>query len=282
MKVAVREVPTLSIVWFRFVFAFVVLALLVAARDTARLRILVRPPALALVAALALTFNYIAYLHGLSLTTPSFAQILVQVAPLMLAIIGVLLFRERLTRAQALGALVAVIGFSLFYYDQYEAETVSHSNLAMGNLVIFGAAVAWVVYAVLQKILSKRGHAPQDLNLLLYVIPALTLWPWADFAALAALSTGMWCLMIFLGANTLLAYGALGEALKRLPTYQVSVIITLNPLITLSAMATLRAFEVSWVPADNVGLIGYAAALLVIVGVIGVLRRPSSPRLDFE
>ena len=142
-----------------------------------------------------------------------------------------------------------------------------------GNLIILGAALAWAIYAALQKLLTSRGHSPQDLNLVFYLLPALSLWPWTDFRLLAELSPGMWLLMAFLGANTLFAYGFLGEALKRLPAWQVSLIITLNPLITLTAMAALGTLELDWVPADHVGTLGYGAALMVVSGVIWVLLK---------
>ncbi len=150
-----------------------------------------------------------------------------------------------------------------------------------GNLMLLGAAIAWATYAVLQKLLVLRGRAPQDLNLLLYALPALVLVPWVDFELLFAMSPGLWLLMLFLALNTLLAYGALGEALARLPAYQVSLIITLNPLITLATMAGLRAARVSWVPADQVSWIGYGAALLVVLGIAQVLRR-AAPRAEVK
>jgi len=276
MKVATESVPVLTIVWFRFSFAFCLLVLFVGRRDMRRLSILRRPPVLGLLAAAALTTNYLAYLAGLEKTTPSNAQILVQTAPLMLAVVGMVLFRERLSKVQLTGLGVAILGFALFSLDQRQAGIVDAPDLTLGNWMILGAAVAWVVYAALQKRLSMRGWAPQDLNLLLYLLPAATLWPLVDLRLLAGLSPGMWLLLAFLGANTLFAYGALGEALKRLPAYQVSVVITMNPLITLATMAALRRLDAPWVPEDSVGVMGYAAALLVVAGIILVLRRKRS------
>lgn len=273
MKVATREVPVLTIVWFRFAFAFVLLALFVARRGASRLKVLRRPPMLGVLAALALTLNYIGYLAGLDRTTPSNAQILIQTAPLMLALIGVFFFKERMNRAQVLGVLVAIGGFALFALDQHKAAIVDSGTLWTGNLIIFGAALAWALYAALQKVLTQRGHAPQDLNLIFYLLPAILLLPWCDFDVLGSLSPGLWLLMIFLGANTLFAYGFLGEALKRLPAWQVSLIITLNPLITLASMAILGTLELEWLPADHVGALGYGAALMVVGGVIWVLLR---------
>jgi drug/metabolite transporter (DMT)-like permease len=273
MKVATVDIPVLSIVWFRFSFAGLLLALFVGVRDSERLRILRRPPFLGLCAAAALMLNYVGFLTGLESTTPSNAQILIQTAPLLLAVLGVVVFRERLSLAQVAGVVLAAAGFLVFSIDQSSAGVVDAASLSRGNTWIAVAAVAWAVYAALQKHLSSRGWAPQDLNLLLYLLPALTLWPLVDFRLLGSLSLGAWLLMAFLGANTLFAYGALGEALKRLPAYQVGVIITLNPLITLALMAVLRRFEPEWLPVDRVGPQGYGGALLAIVGILVVLRR---------
>jgi drug/metabolite transporter (DMT)-like permease len=285
MKVATEQVPVMTIVWFRFTFAFAILAMWVAIRDSKRLVILRRPPKLLLVSAVGLSFNYLGYLSGLHYTTPSNAQILIQTAPLMLAMVGIFIFKERLVRAQWIGVALSLVGFALFAMDQRQGGVVSADHFMRGNMLIFFGAVTWVIYAATAKYLGGIGHNPQDLNLVIYGLPALTLWGFADFGVLAAMDWKLWLLMAFLGANTLIAYGALGEAFKRLPAYQVSLIITLNPLITLATMAILKLFSPSWLPADQVGILGYGAALLVVGGVIQVLLKAPSvktgvPRTD--
>lgn len=272
LKVAVAQVDVPTIVWFRFTSAFVALAILVGRRDRARLAIVTRPPVLALVAAALLLGNYLLYLSAVDRTTPSNAQVLIQVAPLLLAGFGVLCFGERLARVQLIGVGLAVGGFVLFHRDQLGRLLGATERYTDGNLMVLGAAVTWAGYAVLQKLLARRGRAPQDLNLVFYALPAVVLLPMARFDQLAALSPGGWALMGFLGLNTLVAYGALGEALKRLPAHEVSLVITLNPLITLVTMATLGALEVSWIAPDRVGPVGWIAALMVVCGVIQVLR----------
>ncbi|MCA9000583.1 MAG: DMT family transporter, partial [Planctomycetes bacterium] len=278
MKVATEEVPVETIVWFRFAFAFGILALWIASRDLKRLRILGKPPFLLWVSALGLTGNYFGYLAGLDHTTPSNAQILIQAAPLMLALVGIFLFKERLVRAQWLGVALSLVGFVVFALDQRRGGVVSHDNYFWGNLLIFGGAVAWAIYAAAAKYLGGIGYKPQDLNLFIYALPAFTLWFLVDWGVLSGLSWKMWVVMCFLGANTLIAYGCLGEAFKRLPAYQVSLIITLNPLITLAAMAALRPLAPAWLPKDRVGTLGYSAALLVVGGVIQVLRKAPTAR----
>jgi len=274
LEVALAWVPAVTIVWFRFVVAFATLALYVALRTPRRLAILVRPPPLALLSSLALTGNYIGFMYGVDLTSPSNAQVLIQLAPLLLALAGVLCFGERLTGRQLLFGLVAASGLALFLRDQGAAldDSAAHQQLA-GDLWVVFAAVSWAVYAALQKLLVRRGSSPQDLNLVLYLVPALALLPFVEPGPLAALTAGQWALMLFLGLNTLLAYGALAEALQRLPAHEVSVIIVCNPLITLFGMGLLSVLDVAWIQPDHVGPAGYFACGVVLVGVLGFLRR---------
>jgi drug/metabolite transporter (DMT)-like permease len=278
LKVALQWVPPVTIVWFRFVVAFALLALVFAFRSPQQLRILWRPPLLGLAAAVGLTGNYVAYMMGVHLTTPSNAQVLIQVAPLIFAGLGILVFKERLSRRQLLWSLVAVTGMTLFFREQLAGlvgdadATESHMR---GNMSILLAAVSWAAYAALQKKAVSGGVAPQAFNLILYLFPVFVLLPWVEFDAFRGLSAGQWTLMVFLAVNTLLAYGALGEALKHLPAAEVSLIIVLNPIITLVTMAVLTALEVSWIDPDTVSPLGYLSALVVLVGVLGVLRRPS-------
>lgn len=272
MKVATDDgIPVIPIVWFRMAFSTVGVALFIALRSPRRLRIAVKPPPLAVAAGALLTVNYIGYLEGLDRTTPTNAQILIQLAPLMLALIGVFVFKERLNRMQGVGVGIALVGFALFAWDKHQAAGLAAADLDMGNLILLGAALAWALYAAGQKLLVMRGIAPQDLNLVFYGVSTVLLLPVVDWSAFLDISGPMWLVMVFLGANTLIGYGSLGEAFKRLPAWQVSLIITLNPLITIAVMQALMPFDLAWLPEDHVGLVGYLAALLVVGGVAWVI-----------
>ena len=272
LKVATERIDVITIVWFRFAFAFVMLFAWLAVRRPQDLRVLARPPKLGIVAAICLGTNYIAYLMGLELTQPSNAQVIIQLAPLFLALLGMLMFGERLSRKQLGFSLVAALGFALFYQDQLGILIGDSGDFTRGNLWIVLAAVMWALYAALTKQETARGVPPQGLNLVLYALPALVLAPFADLAALAELSSGDWLLMVYLGANTVIAYGALAEGMKRLPAHESGLVISTTPLITMSVMAVLGALEVEWIAHDRVSLLGWVGALFVVGGVALVLR----------
>ncbi len=102
----------------------------------------------------------------------------------------------------------------------------------------------------------------------LYGLPALLYIPSADFPAFTNLSLPVWLIVIFLGLNTLIAYGSLAYAFKYTEAYKVSIIVTLNPIITLITMAVLSSFQVDWIKTENLDFISMIGAVCVIGGAI--------------
>ncbi|MBA7517640.1 hypothetical protein ES705_09694 [subsurface metagenome] len=105
-------------------------------------------------------------------------------------------------------------------------------------------------------------------------LPAIGYFPFVDFQEFG-LATGLeWGLLLFLGCNTLFAYGSLAYAFKYLEANKISVIITFNPIITISVMSILTILEVEWIVHEKFTLVSLAGALLVISGaVLTVLRK---------
>lgn len=278
LKVALDYVPPLTIVWVRFTIAFTILWVVLFLKEKSALQVLRKPPLYAIIAAIALAGNYIGYIKGLDLTTPSNAQIIIQLAPLMLIVVGLIIYKERINLLQGLGFITAIAGFVVFYRDQISQLLVSTDHYNLGITWVIGAALAWVVFASLQKGLVQKYHA-QGLNLLIYLVPAILMIPLVDFGALASLSLALWGLMLFLGLNTLLAYGAIAEAFRFLPANKVGIIVTLNPIITIVTMALLSVVGVDWIEPERISVYGFTGAALILAGVmtaIVVKRKPKS------
>jgi len=267
IKVAVVSVDAYSIVWFRFAVAFSVLGSYYLIKKPKTLKILVKPPPLLIIASLGLGLNYILYVKGLEYTGANSVQILIQMGPMMLIVAGVLVFKEKINRRQLLGIGIALIGFYFFYNEQFQTLVNDYQDFKLGVLIIFLSASCWVIYAVLQKILVK-DYPPQQLNLFIYFLPAILFIPFVDFAVFPTLGLGDYLLLAFLGLNTLLAYGFLGEAFKHTEANKVSMIITMNPIITLVSMTVLYYLEVTWVKTELTSTLGFFGALLFVVGAV--------------
>ena len=277
LKVALDYAPPVTIVWMRFVIAFIVLVVVLYIRQPAALSVLRKPPWLGIVAALGLTFNYIGYVTGLDLTTPSNAQVVIQIAPLLLALVGLVIYRERLSPIQTTGFIVAIAGFAVFYRDQIKNLLGSAEAYQSGILWVIAAALAWVLFAALQKKLIAKYHA-QGLNALIYLVPVLLIWPLVDFQVIMGFSWKLWALMIFLGLNTLLAYGAIAEAFRYIPANKVGIIIIVNPLITIVTMSFLAYLEVSWIQPERISMLGIVGAFMILIGVtLSVLKKKATP-----
>jgi RarD protein len=270
MKIALQEFSGGSIVWFRFTFAFLVLFLILKFKKQRPEKIILSPPVFGILAGLLLAANYFYFLKGVETGTPSNAGILIQIAPVMLVILGVVVFKERFHWKQCVGLMIAVVGFVLFYRDQIQqwgSESYTETSVSM-----VAAAVLWVGYMICQKRLSSV-HKAQHLNLLVYGTAAVVLIPTVIWTEFNNPHFGSWLLMIFLGVNTLLAYGCLAEAVNYIPLWLISVVITLNPFITLTAMSLLSMVAPGWVEPEIIGLWGYIGASIAIFGVVMVIRK---------
>ena len=272
LKVAVREVEPITIVWFRFAVAFIMLAGWQAAKNPSSFKLMIKPPLLLVLAALALTWNYLGYMLGIHFTTPSNAQLFIQTGPIMLAVSGFVFFKEKITRMQIAGFAIAILGLSFFYHDQLSVFIDSNKNYNLGVIITLTAAVAWATYAALQKKLVSK-YSTESLNLFLFALPVIIYLPFINLSPLFQLSWFWFLLMIFLGVNTFIAYTALAKALKYTDASIVSIIIIINPIITFITMGILTAIDVSWVAHEHFSTLTILGASLVITGIILVARK---------
>jgi len=270
IKISLNDVAPVVVVWFRFSVAFIFLLSYFLVKDRPKLVIIKKPPILLILAALSLTANYLGFANGIQLTSPSNAQIFIQLGPILLAVVGILIFKERISIRQFLGFVIAGAGLTFFYRDQLSNLLGSEDVYMNGVIWVVFAAITWTVYAALQKKLVQKFHA-QQLNLVIFGLPMIILLPFIDFDAFANFSLGLWMLLIILGVITIIAYGCLAEAFKYIEVNKISVIVTLNPIITFVTMAVLGSMALDWIDAEVTTLYGVLGALLVIFGAIMVI-----------
>ncbi len=271
LKIALNDFSSGTIAWFRFFFAFIVLYLILSVKGSQPARFLKKPPLLGIVAGASLAANYFGMTESVNLSSPANAAILIQLAPVILVLVGVAIFKERVNWQQFLGFVIAAIGFSLFYLDQLGSVKNMELYSSATAYIVF-AAVVWVLYISCQKILS-RDYGAQMLNLLVYGVAALVLVAKVQWPEFSGIGWKGWSLLVLLGVNTLLAYGALAEAVKYIPLTVISPVITLNPLITLMAMLVLPQFSSGALIPETIGTGGYIGAVIAVTGVVLVLTR---------
>ncbi len=278
LKVSLSDLNPVSVVWFRFTVAFVILAIVLFFTGNLRRKSLKRPPWPIFVAAAFLGFNYLGFITGLSYTTPSNAQVFIQIGPVSLAFAGIFIFREKLNWKHAAGFILLLAGFTLFYSEQAGEPAVATAGYTKGIILVILGGLSWAVFSVIQKTLVRKWD-PNFLNLMIYGFCSLMFLPFVEFDKFPTLHAGDWLLLIFLGLNTLLAYGSLALALKYAEANKISVIITLNPVITFIAMAILAEASVTWIAPEHFTTLSIAGAAIVFTGasIVIMSRRKREP-----
>lgn len=266
LKLTLEQLDPYTLTWFRFLLAAGVMAAWLGARGgLAGFRTLDGKRWWLLgLAGLGLIGNYVFYLLGVKYTTPANAQLLIQLAPLLMALGGILVFGERFNRWQWTGLAVIVLGLGLFFREQV-GGAAGGGDYVLGSALVVVAAVVWAGYALIQKQLLLRLPSPAIL-LAIYVLASVLLLPLAAPAALARLDAMHWALLLYCALNTLVAYGAFAEALAHWEASRVSAVLATTPLLCLGAVAAVHALWPQVMAPERVGAVGYAGAALVVVG----------------
>ena len=266
-----------TICWFRFSIALVILWIYLGFKYKLELFKYLNPfPRLTLVAGLGLTINYWGYFKCLELTSPSNAQILIQLAPLCLAILGIILFKEKVSSIQKKGFILAIIGLCFFNGEQLSYALQNFQRYLNGNLVMLLSIIGWISWGLCNKKIIEKTPIPIT-NAIVFTIGALFLTPTVNTKQFSSYTPSQWLIIFFLGLNTVIAYGLISKAFALIETNKVSFIITLNPLGTIILMKVLSAYDVKWIGDEYIGPIGLTGALLLLSGVIMVVALKTKP-----
>ncbi|MFQ3679578.1 MAG: DMT family transporter [Pseudanabaenaceae cyanobacterium] len=278
LKIVLAELDPYTVTWFRFTVSFGLQGLWLAGRWPSWKDLAQPPWGLWAVAIGGLATNYILFLVGLQQTSPSNAQVLIQLAPALLGLAGLWVFRERYSLWQWVGVGVLAFGMSLFFHEQLTTLVVDSQRYLWGNLCLVGGAIAWAAYGVAQKQLL-RDLPSVSVMWAIYGGCAVLFWPFAQPGTLAQLSPLGWFLLLFCALNTLVAYGGFAAALEHLEASRVSAVVAMPPLITVGVVSVLPYFLPDLPFADPITGLSVVGALGVASGsvlVSGALERRDS------
>lgn len=220
---------------------------------------------LVLMAVLGLVGNYVLYLIGLKLLSPGTTQLLIQTGPIMLLVGSIVVFKERFTLGQGIGLVIMLAGFVLFFNQRLAELFTSLGAYTMGVLTVLLASLVWTFYGLSQKQLLTVWDSRQVM-MVIYLFCALLITPWAHPLQILQLDPVHLLLLAACCLNTLVAYGAFAEALVHWEASRVSATLALTPLVTLATVAITAMLWPEHMQAEQVNLLGYGGALLVVVG----------------
>jgi drug/metabolite transporter (DMT)-like permease len=278
LEAALTWVDPMTLTWFRFLAAAAVLAVFLARRGALpRVGRLVRPEWMLLaVATGGLAVNYLGYLVGLARTSPADAQVLIQLAPLLLGLGGIAVFRERYAGLQWLGFAVLVVGLAAFFASQLHALGRDLQRYRSGVTLLGVASFAWAGYGLAQKQLL-RALPSQALMLCIYAGCALCFWPGSHPGRLGGIPAVGLAVLAFCAANTLVAYGAFAAALEHWEASRVSAVLALTPLATLACVRAAAGLAPDRFEGAHLPWASWVGAGLVVAG--SLLTALGGPRI---
>jgi drug/metabolite transporter (DMT)-like permease len=259
LKIALTDLDAFTITWCRFAGAFLGVGCWLVARGELPFRRLHDRKLWRwlIPGSLGLTGNYVLYVLGLRYTSPAVTQTVMQIAPLLLLVFGMIFFHERFSPLQWVGLATLVIGLGVFFNRRLPELLNPHEGWSFGILLLVISSVSWATYGLSQKQLSGRLTSAQIL-FLVYAGAMLILLPTASFGLLLKMHRSAALALLFGVLNTIGAYGAFGYALEIWEVSRVSSVVAAAPLFTL-----VGSFFVAPEPLNTWSVIG---ALAVVAG----------------
>ncbi|SFB68613.1 EamA domain-containing membrane protein RarD [Microbulbifer thermotolerans] len=210
--------------------------------------------------------NYLTYATGLNYITAGASQIVIQLAPLMLLVSSVLWLGEDFSPRQWLGVIMVASGLPLFFNQRLpQLLSGAGGDYLLGLGFVLVAAIGWAVYGYNQKKILRHA-ASQHLLVLIYITGTLCFLPMADPLSVTRLNGLGWTLLVFLTANTLIAYGAFSKALANWEASRVSATLALVPLITLALGALIGTLWPGYIEVEPLNWISWLGAAAVACG----------------
>ncbi|WP_295801096.1 DMT family transporter [uncultured Microbulbifer sp.] len=268
MKGLIADMDSTTVTWYRFFGAALFAGAFYGWRRDLALGQLLRGRLLpfTVLAVGGLLGNYIAYAWGLNYITPGALQVLIQLAPLLLLIFSVIWLGERFSPRQWMGVLLVCIGLPLFFNLRLqELLRGNDPQYLIGVGLVAIAAVTWAVYGLFQKKIVAESR-PQNLLMMIYLAGTLCFLPIATPSSALQLDTLGWALLLFLTANTLIAYGAFAKAMAAWEASRVSATLALVPLMTLALSTLIGTLWPGFIELEPMNWISWLGALAVVFG----------------
>lgn len=257
-----------TITWYRFIFAAFFVGLLLAAKRKLPVSVIQHKGIMKrlLFAAIFLSLNYILYLTALHFVPAETAQMLIQMAPFLMIVGGVIFIKEHFSPGQMFGSITLISGLILFFNQQFlSTKGLDNQDFLLGFIIMFGAAITWAAYAIIQKKML-RYYSSNQVMWGIYILSTVFFLPFAEPNQISLLDNTSLLLLLFCCANTLLAYGTFAKSLEYLPTSQVSATLAITPLLTVLFASIAEFLLPTMYQAQNLNGLAYCGGLLVVTG----------------
>jgi drug/metabolite transporter (DMT)-like permease len=259
-KTALLEIKPVTIIILRLVLASTLLTI-IALSTKRNFSINLKSHGWILILALIATFHLWIQVTGLQYTTASNTGWIIGTAPIFMAVLGLIFFKEKVTLLQLAGIFIAMIGLLLLIGKGNILNIDLIEN--KGDLLVLGSAFTWGVYSMVNKKISL-SYSPLMTILYLFLMMLIIIIPFnlnsATLNSVINLSLIGWISILFLGLFCSgVAYVIWARALRDMESAKVGAFLYFEPFVTVLA---------AWFFLNEViTLIMILSGLLITVGV---------------
>lgn len=235
-KTILYEIKPVTIIILRLILASILLTI-VALSTKRKFSINFKSHGWIFILALVAVFHLWIQVTGLQYTTAANTGWIIGTAPVFMAILGFVFYKEKITLLQFLGILVALAGLLLLIGKGDITNIGLIEN--QGDLLVLGSAFTWGVYSMVNKKISL-SYSPLMTILYLFLMMAVIIIPFnlntETISSIINLSFISWMWILFLGIFCSgVAYVIWAQALRDMESAKVGAFLYFEPLVTVIA-----------------------------------------------
>ncbi len=240
-KVSIRYVSPVTVVWLRFAMGVLILGLASVARGQFALPAKNEVGYLALLGFLGITFHQWLQSTGLLTAQATTTAWIVSTTPIFMALLGWIILRERLSRLQTAGVILAFFGVLLVVTDGDLSSLATGKFMTIGDFLILISAINWAVFSALSRRGLKKYPATRMMFYVMgfgWLFTSILFFAGPGFSEIHSLAWDGWLGVVFLGVFCSgLAYIFWYDALQALPVAQTGAFLYFEPLVTVVVAA---------------------------------------------
>jgi drug/metabolite transporter (DMT)-like permease len=235
-KTVLNEIKPVTVIILRLILASILLTI-IALYTKRKFSLNLKSHSWIFILALVAVFHLWIQVTGLQYTTAANTGWIIGTAPIFMAILGFVFYKEKITLLQFLGILVALVGLLLLIGKGDITNIGLIEN--KGDLLVLGSAFTWGVYSMVNKKISL-SYSPLMTILYLFLMMAVIIIPFnlntETINSVINLSPVSWMWILFLGIFCSgIAYVIWAQALRDMESAKVGAFLYFEPLVTVIA-----------------------------------------------
>jgi drug/metabolite transporter (DMT)-like permease len=260
-KVALKELSPETIISLRLIIAatFLLITALLLKKDFS---INLKSHGFIFILALIAVFHLMIQVTGLKYTTASNTGWIIGTAPIFMAVLAAIFFREKIGLLKIGGIIIAMFGLLLLIGKGNITNVDLIKN--KGDLLVLASAFTWGVYSMVNKKISL-SYSPLMTILYLFIMMAVIIIPFnlneASVNSVVHLSLNGWISILFLGLFCSgIAYVIWAYSLRDLESAKVGAFLYFEPLVTVLAAWVLLN--------ESITVLMILSGIIITLGVV--------------